>query len=89
MGVYLKPTTRTAGQFLQEVGMPLTPSQAEEVMWMPDAWLVAQVMSYTHKPAIVCNSENELLFIKRTIKTEERDVKYYLVKTSDLEGHYA
>ena len=88
MGVYLKPTTMSAEHFLQKVGMPLTPSDAEEVMWMPDAWLVAQVVSLPHRPAIVCNSANELLFIKRNIKTEERVVNYYLVKVSDLEGQY-
>jgi len=88
MGVYLKPNNMSAGQLLEKVGMPLTPEDAEEVMWMPLHWLVAQVESLPHQPALVCNSEGELLYIKRSIATEKRSVRYYLVAVKDLEGQY-
>ena len=93
MGRYLSLDEPTE-KFLSREGTELPPEDVLKFPWSEKYFLVAQVfqlrqnMSYTHSPAIVCFHERELEYIKSTIPREDRDVRYYIVASSKLEGKY-
>ena len=93
MGRYLSLDEPTE-QFLSREGTEIPPENVLKLPWMDKYFLVAQVfdlrqdMGCIHRPAIVCFHERELDYIKSTIPTEKRHVKYYIVSSSKLEGKY-